>query len=157
MNPHMQQAREWLTPHPVSFWRWSHDGEAAQWSDGVTIALRPELQIIFPRLAQEGLPPLDLLLLVLAACRDSWGTDRVRCLLGESRNHPTRRSLSEMHWRDAIDSLTRINRLPADLRTSRRRHIWKQPATASRNSTIRLKHCSYWTTAGETLPSRVTV
>jgi hypothetical protein len=67
----------YLTPPEDAFWRWSADGKTVEWSDGTTIAFAPELIAVIERLAPHGLPPFDLVLLVLAACRDSWRDEAV--------------------------------------------------------------------------------
>jgi hypothetical protein len=66
-------ARRYLTPRGDSFWHWADDGMAIAWTDGSTIIFRPQLEQILSRLATAGLPPLDPLLLLMAATRDAWG------------------------------------------------------------------------------------
>ncbi len=65
-------AREYLAPPAFSFWQWDDAGEVVVWKDGTTIAFRAELVEVLTRLAPAGLPPLNAVLLLLAACRDSW-------------------------------------------------------------------------------------
>jgi hypothetical protein len=67
------EVNAYLTPPPNSFWNWSDDGDAIVWSDNNhTIVFREELRAILRRHISNGLPPLGSLLLLVAACRDSW-------------------------------------------------------------------------------------
>ena len=65
-------AAGWLSPLDPSFWRWADGGSVAVWAGGETLAFEPELAAVVRTLAPEGLPPLDALLLLLAACRPRW-------------------------------------------------------------------------------------
>jgi len=68
----------YLRPPPDCFWRWEDDGRTAVWADGRSIAFREEIEAVFHRLAERGLPPLEAILLLLAACRDTWSEHRGR-------------------------------------------------------------------------------
>jgi hypothetical protein len=61
-----------LAPPVPSFWKWDDDGQVAVWNHGGTIAFRQEIEHVLRRLAPTGLPPLTLVMLVLAACRNSF-------------------------------------------------------------------------------------
>ncbi len=66
---------DYLLSPSVSFWRWTQDSEAIVWAEtGDTIVFRRELEQILRVLANggPGLPPLSVVLLVVAACRDFW-------------------------------------------------------------------------------------
>src|SRR5689334_18676434 len=63
---------DYLRPPANSFWQWQNQGNVVAWPDGTTIAFRPELRLILERLAPGGLPPLGSVVLLLAACRESW-------------------------------------------------------------------------------------
>ena len=59
------------------FWHWDIESEdlaadVVVWTDGSTIAFRPEIRAVLESLAPDGLPPFDAVVLLLAACRDSW-------------------------------------------------------------------------------------
>ncbi|MCA8995576.1 MAG: hypothetical protein KDA80_01265 [Planctomycetaceae bacterium] len=75
MTADLVAAHRYLTPSSRSFWEWAHDGSAIEWGDGTTIAFRQELIGILSPLANEGLPPFDMIALVLSVCRDSWQSD----------------------------------------------------------------------------------
>jgi hypothetical protein len=53
-------------------WHWSDQHSTACWRFGTVIGFRPELEQILRRRLPDGLPPLPAVLVVLAACRDSW-------------------------------------------------------------------------------------
>jgi hypothetical protein len=54
------------------FWVWAEKGEIIEWQDGATICFREELMAVLKSMAEQGLAPLGSLLLILAACQDSW-------------------------------------------------------------------------------------
>ena len=80
-----QDTREYFAGHPQSYWQWLEEGRVIAWSDGTTIAFRAELLTVLERLAPLGLPPLGSILLLLAACRDSW-------------SELSRRATIQAHW-----------------------------------------------------------
>jgi hypothetical protein len=71
MSSHEHAAR-YLSPAELGFWRWSDDGEVIEWAGGGTIVFRPQLRQIIEALSADGLPPLNSLLMLLAACRADW-------------------------------------------------------------------------------------
>jgi MoxR-vWA-beta-propeller ternary system domain bpX1/MoxR-vWA-beta-propeller ternary system domain bpX0 len=78
MSEVQRAARNYLTPPPSTFWRWRESGQVITWVDGRTIAFRAELEQVLRRLArpagaaEEGLPPLGSVVLLLAATRAGW-------------------------------------------------------------------------------------
>ncbi|MDO7847298.1 hypothetical protein Q5H92_13075 [Hymenobacter sp. M29] len=54
------------------FWRWVEKGRFVEWRDGDTVCYREELARVLRGLAEQGLPPLASVLLLLAACADTW-------------------------------------------------------------------------------------
>jgi hypothetical protein len=62
-------ARRYLAPHAGTFWEWRDGGEVIAWRNGGTIAFRAEVERVLDRLAPHGLPPMDALVMFLAACR----------------------------------------------------------------------------------------
>lgn len=59
-----------LTARP--YWQWQDAGNVVAWTDGSTIAFRPELLEVYRRLQLLSLPPFGSVVLLLAACRDGW-------------------------------------------------------------------------------------
>jgi len=72
MNPLSAAAIAYLSPPKNSFWMWDERGQAICFRDGTTVAFRHELREMVAALPAHGLPPMTALVLVLAACRDSW-------------------------------------------------------------------------------------
>lgn len=108
------KAARYLTPPEGAFWRWSDEGDVIEWADGPTIAFRSEVAAVLATLAPYGLPSLDLVVLLLAACQDSWGPDRQRLL---THVHTLRARVSAVQWiRDTIDALDAVHELSAPLR-----------------------------------------
>jgi hypothetical protein len=64
--------RTYLTPSPFSAWNWDDEGQAIETAAGWTIAFRTELAHVLSRLATHGLPPMEPVVLLLAACRWTW-------------------------------------------------------------------------------------
>lgn len=110
------RAARYLTPPDGAFWRWSDDGDVVEWSDGPTIAFRSEVAAVLARLSPHGLPAMDLVVLLLAACRDTWGEDP-RGLDILTRVHTLKARISAVQWiRDTIEALDAVHCLPGDLR-----------------------------------------
>jgi hypothetical protein len=118
MDDEFRVARRYLAPPAQSFWLWSRDGEALEWASGETIAFSAEVQHMLERLAPQGLPPLNAVVLLLAACRDTWPqmseqfVDQCNTLV-----HVERRFLPD--WvASVIEGLDQVNRLDVKLRRS---------------------------------------
>ncbi len=111
-------ALQYLAPLPTweAFWRWSPERDALEWAGGPTIAFRQELQAVLTPFATRGLPPIDLVVLVLAACRESWHDDQPRLVdLEKSLTLRVRSIIGQWH-ENAVRNLGEVRRLPADLR-----------------------------------------
>jgi hypothetical protein len=68
----VQQAIDYLTPPAPSFWRWDDEGRWLSWADGRTIAFCDEIAEVCRRMAPSGLPAFSSIVLLLAACRESF-------------------------------------------------------------------------------------
>lgn len=106
---------EYLAPPEGAFWKWRERTQVATWFNGETIAFRPELEPILRRLAEGGLPPLSLILLVLAATRDSCRQALARKdnLINLVRSFG---GLPKDDRHELTDGLMRIAKLPGELR-----------------------------------------
>ena len=121
--------RSFLAPPPDAFWKWDEDVDAVLWADGRTIAFITELAEILEGEAPYGLPSMSGVVLLLAACRDSWSTapPPVHALLGQIRwiDEHLATIGSESHY-DAdwlntlLEDLHKISELPRELRASTR-------------------------------------
>ncbi|HET9502184.1 MAG TPA: hypothetical protein VFO93_01495 [Hymenobacter sp.] len=54
------------------FWRWVEEGKVIEWRNSNTLCYREELARVLRSLTAQGFPPLAPVLLLLAACSDSW-------------------------------------------------------------------------------------
>lgn len=110
-------ARDYFRQPEPKFWIWGDD--AISWSDGVTIVFHSELAQILRRLAMDGLPRFTPLLLLLAACRDSYRPERVREALAHEKSLLTGSSAPLGPASDELlAALDRVAALPADLRST---------------------------------------
>lgn len=66
------KALEYFRPAPHAFWRGAEGGTVIEWQTGKTICYRDELEVVLRNLAPQGWPPMGTLLLMIAACQDSW-------------------------------------------------------------------------------------
>jgi hypothetical protein len=113
--------RAYLVPRSTSFWKWSPDGEAIVGLDGNTIAFRRELELVLRRQLATGLPPLGPIVLLMAACRDSWPAiskafGSFEELLGQLEAVAEMKSPGTNGLGKALASLNWIHALPDDLR-----------------------------------------
>lgn len=110
-------AVRYLTPPEDAFWRWTGFGGLVEWTSGTTIAFRSELLQVLQPFASSGLPPLDLVLLVLAACRNSWKGDAAQLeLLKEALSVRVLGNASQL-LDQVIQGLDWVHALPAGQRT----------------------------------------
>ncbi len=65
-----QHPVKYLTPTRPAFWRW--EGSTIIFAGGETLTFREELMAVIRHLQPFGLPPMESLLLFLAATRDHW-------------------------------------------------------------------------------------
>jgi hypothetical protein len=54
------------------FWRWVEEGKVIEWRNSNTLCYREELARVLRSLTAQGFPPLAPVLLLLAACSDTW-------------------------------------------------------------------------------------
>lgn len=112
MSSHEQLARRYLSPPQFSFWRWSEDGEVIEWDGGGTIVFRAQLRKIVAALAPDGLPPLNALIMLLAACRSDWRGSpshlgKFSKTLSDSMQALSENWLQQLAWKlDAVSALT---------------------------------------------------
>ena len=72
MNKVTRLALGYYRPPAGYFWRWAEGSEVLEWQNGTTICYREDLSLIMRELAPDGLAPLGTILLILAACQESW-------------------------------------------------------------------------------------
>ncbi|MCA9112744.1 MAG: hypothetical protein KDA52_22520, partial [Planctomycetaceae bacterium] len=118
MSDERIMALEYLSPNQYSFWRWDDANAVITWKDGQTIAFAVEIDAVVKRLNVERLPPLDLIVLLLSACRDNWlgdGRDVVTQVDALATN-PT--AMTRTWSEEVVHRLHRVAELPRDLRTT---------------------------------------
>jgi hypothetical protein len=104
------------TAHP--YWRWEDEGNVITWADGTTIAFRAELVAVLERLRSQSLPPIGSVVLLLAACRDSWGEPPSKLgLLSGVLQTGNRSDRMELLNRTAA-GLDKVRALATDLRSA---------------------------------------
>jgi hypothetical protein len=101
-----------------SLWRWDAEGQVIEWTDGPTVAFRGEIEHVLGRLAPLGLPPMNALVLLLAACRDNWG--EVSSQFGTMAGFMASAERSDLpDWLpELFRRLDVVYKLPAELRQS---------------------------------------
>ena len=52
------------------FWCWAEEGDIVEWQNGDTLCYRDDLSNLLSAVAEEGLPPLGTVLLLLGACQE---------------------------------------------------------------------------------------
>ena len=111
-------ARRYLAPRTSSLWRWDHPAaEAVIWTEWGTIAFRQELLAVLQRLAKRGLPPMNPLVWLLGACRESW-TETANNLVSRAGMLASVDRCDLPDWLPQLMvELDAVHRLPADLRT----------------------------------------
>lgn len=103
-----EAVRDYFHRREDAFWKWSDDGEALEWKDGTTIVFRQELGLILQRSAHQQIPPLEEVLLLLAACNSNW--DAVHAM--ENSFDPTgvdRHSILAAPMRAAVECYPKLN------------------------------------------------
>ncbi len=111
-------ALRYLTPELESFWEWKDEGDVVSFRGGGTLAFREQLLAVLKPFADRPLPPLELVLLVMAACRDSWPEERKTL---ESQHSPLTKSarpILKQWWNTVFQSLERVQGLPQQMRSN---------------------------------------
>lgn len=118
-----QHTLRYFRPSYKGFWHWAEEGYLVEWYNGETLCYREELTDLLRGQEGLGLPRLGTVLLVLAACQDSWAeSDRIQQLdqqfvIGE-RGYENR---LESRLYAAKRFLDLVAQLPAELRKGRKR------------------------------------
>jgi len=121
-------AINYLSPHGDSFWRWSPDIEALEWSDGTAIAFYEEIHAVVETLGTRPLPPFEAIVILLAACQYNWkNNDRFQIIVGYAGSLDQERLRTQLpdEWRkllleklDGAHTLLREKQGTADFKRS---------------------------------------
>ncbi|WP_417849261.1 hypothetical protein [Thalassoglobus sp.] len=113
----IELAQQYLTSADSSFWRWSKSGKEIEWIDGSTIAFREEVLACLRRLQADGFAPFDMIVLMLAVLRSSWGPDTSQIqLLTNAMGAGSK--MRSAQWSETLTALERISNLPPELKSS---------------------------------------
>lgn len=109
---------------PGYLWEWEDvDGnQTAVWAkDHTTITYRAELEDLLESLADEGLPPLGAVLMVVAAASDFWDVETMGHHLQAAVKRMSGEELSlsqQAQWSRVASRLRAVHQLPAEMRAS---------------------------------------
>ena len=120
------------------FWRWVEKGKIVEWRSGDTLCYREELARVLRGLTEHGLPPLASVLLLLAACADTWSEpgDNASVLKHSWQQMPTAPddpSEAALEWqiRHVLLFLDVVSALPGNLRTGEPKlHLFREVFSA---------------------------
>ncbi|AEE53802.1 hypothetical protein [Haliscomenobacter hydrossis] len=141
-----QTAARYFQPRKGDFWEWSNVDQVITWIDGQTICYAQDLMDILKSLQPQGLPPLETVILLIAACRQEWHTidfpnldalaakgaveneETELVLAGALDSHRlTKQADFDINLLPCLNLLKRIHALPEELRTgSMRVHLIKR-------------------------------
>jgi len=107
MDSHLSEALNYLSSPAGSFWKWMDDGKVVAWNHGATIGFREEIAAVLRNQLSRGLPPIDSVLLLIAATRQDWFDDSMALMTKLAEN-----SGSSLTMNDLIERLMRIHDLP---------------------------------------------
>jgi hypothetical protein len=106
------------------FWRWVEAGKVIEWRNSNTICYREELARVLRSLTAQGWPALTPVLLLLAACADTWpveseGEQVLENLLQQTPVAPTDPSPAQLEQRlqQVLNFMAVVRALPPALRT----------------------------------------
>lgn len=110
-------AIDYLRPLRGAPWRWEDNGNVLAWSDGTTLAFRPELVAILERLEPTGLPWFGVIVLTLAASRGKMPhlVQSAETELANTGRASLLTALSARGAREALGELHRLANLPPTL------------------------------------------
>lgn len=106
------------------FWCWAEEGDIVEWQNGDTLCYRDDLSNLLSAVAEEGLPPLGTVLLLLGACQE-----RSLHIAEQSLADCIKKMATEVQMREtlmdfktqAFEFLELIQSLPANLRKGNNR------------------------------------
>lgn len=113
---------QYFRPPHRAFWHWAEDGNLVEWHSGETLCYREELTDLLRGQEGTGLLRLGIVLLVLAACQDSWAqADHIGSMTRHFAYGEGGQPHLASHLKQAKSFLDLVAQLPADLRKGRKR------------------------------------
>lgn len=114
MSSIVQQVADYFSPGEDHFWKWSEDGEVVEWFSGDTICYRKDLIDVLFELRNIGLPPIDVVLLIIAGCKGNSQIENLSVFYQEAAQ-------------SIVKKLKIIHELPGSLRIgTARAHLIKE-------------------------------
>jgi hypothetical protein len=109
MKDLLKEAQLYFASRTEDFWHWADRYQVIEWRNGLSICYRQDLLSVLQALQPHGLPPLEVILLLLAACREKWQMTDFNY------------SFDRQEFVPILDFLKRIHALPAELRQGHQR------------------------------------
>ncbi|NRB47843.1 MAG: hypothetical protein HRU41_09245 [Saprospiraceae bacterium] len=124
MESSLNQIHAFFRASQHYFWCWAEDGDIVEWQNGDTLCYRDDLSYMLSAVAEEGLPPLGTILLLLGACQERSLDDAEQSL-----NNCINKMAMEAQMREtlmgfktqAFEFLEIIQSLPSSLRKEHNR------------------------------------
>ncbi len=138
-----QHTVKYFRPYYQGFWHWAEDGHLVELHSGETLCYREELTDLLRGQEGIGLLRFGSMLLVLAACQDSWAeSDRIESMITHlGKNNYAYVKICLQRIKPFLDLLSQ---LPPDLRKGRKRiHLIRSLTACTGNrevSTAKLPH-----------------
>lgn len=136
----IQQTITYYQAPPNYFWKWAEDGKVIEWKNGNTICFTQDLVRLLKAITNSGVPSFGSVLLVLAACNDSWSSssDCIGILYGLKNSIPKVETDSdddviEYYMNQAVKGMDMIALLPKELKKGiKRAHLMHEVFKNSR-------------------------
>ncbi|MDJ1479729.1 hypothetical protein QNI16_04475 [Cytophagaceae bacterium YF14B1] len=125
LNNQIIAFQDYFCPPQQYFWHWAENGQIMEWQNGTTICYREDLSTIMTDIQLLGLPPLGSILLVLAACQDTWFASTANlemlyavknALLEKEKHNPLLKDIDPL-LTGVTNLLDRISELPKEFRS----------------------------------------
>ncbi len=115
--------QSYFTPPKASFWNWGDQNNVIEWKNGTTICYRDDLLQILKGLADDGLPHLSTILLIMAACSKKWTEEEefsyVKEMVYNAEKHDTiSAGLIDFYLYRTVKFMKIIGSLPAEYRAA---------------------------------------
>ncbi|MBM4074567.1 MAG: hypothetical protein FJ267_02835 [Planctomycetes bacterium] len=111
------KALRYLVPSSDSFWSWEDDGDTVVFASGRTLAFREQVVAALAPFENTTLPPLEVVLLILAATRDTWPEEE-RVFSEQLPEFTRSRPVLKHWWKTVLEALVFVHRLPRQIRSN---------------------------------------
>ena len=123
--------QSYFTPPKAAFWQWGENNNVIEWTNGSTICYRDDLLQLLKGLADDGLPYLNTVLILVAACSKKWTQEEFsfieKMAANAEEDDSTSVALIDFHLHHTAEFMKLIGTLPAELRsTNKRIHLIRE-------------------------------